>query len=549
MGLQEQALTTVNVASQGLDAVQTDATACCDDNPEASCCGTTAATCCTTTVAQPTDAGCCDRAATLSSTSATPSEATRSQSAQAEDPASLPVAVIGAGPIGLAAAAHLLQRGETPLVFEAGSTVGASMLAWGHVRLFSPWQYTVDAAAGSLLERSGWRSPDPEAYPTGRDIVEQYLTPLAALPQIRPHLRLQTCVVSVSRKGFDKMKSIGRESAPFLLTVRRADGQEERILAKAVIDASGTYRSPNPLGASGVPAIGEPALAEHIYYGIPDVLGVHRARYAGHRVLVVGSGHSAFNAILDLVTLADEAPGTSILWAVRRTSVGHLFGGGENDLLPARGELGLRVRRLVEAGRMQLVTGFSTSELRASDDGIMAIGEDQVLPPVDEIIATTGFRPDLSFLSEVRLGLDAGVEAPAALAPLIDPNFHSCGTVRPHGVEELSHPEPGFYMVGMKSYGRAPTFLMLTGYEQVRSIAAAISGDWEAARAVELVLPETGVCSVSGSTGGSVACCGRSEEAGASCSPAAAPAFLSAGQPVIALTAAGAGAGSSCCGS
>jgi hypothetical protein len=485
----------------------------------------------------------------VSSANAQPVEIARAQRDQANDPATLPVAVIGAGPVGLAAAAHLLARGETAIIFEAGSTVGASMLQWGHVRLFSPWQYTVDAAAGSLLEASGWRSPDPETYPTGRDIVEQYLTPLAALPQIRPHLRLHTRVVSVSRKGFDKMKTIGREHAPFLVTVRSADGREERILAKAVIDASGTYRSPNPLGASGVPAVGETALADRIYYGIPAVLGSHRERYAGRRVLVVGSGHSAFNAILDLVTLANEAPGTTVLWAVRRASVGHLFGGGENDLLPARGELGLRVRRLVEGGRLQLVTGFSTTALRASGNGIMVVGEDQVLPPVDEIIATTGFRPDLSFLSEVRLGLDPGVEAPVALAPLIDPNFHSCGTVRPHGVEELSHPEPGFYMVGMKSYGRAPTFLMLTGYEQVRSVAAAISGDWEAARAVELVLPETGVCSVSGSTGGFVACCGSGEaEVGACCSPAAAPAFLSAGQPVIALTAAGGSAAASCCG-
>jgi hypothetical protein len=120
-----------------------------------------------------------------------------------------------------------------------------------------------------------------------------------------------------------------------------------------------------------------------------------------------------------------------------------------------------------------------------------------VLPPVDEIIAATGFRPDLEPLSELRLGLDPAVESPLALASLIDPNIHSCGSVPPHGAEELQHPESDFYIVGMKSYGRAPTFLMLTGYEQVRSVAAAIAGDWEAAREVRLVLPETGVCSSS----------------------------------------------------
>jgi hypothetical protein len=520
MDVQQIPVAGSNATEQDQEGTSAVVSACCGDNPQASCCGTTAATCCTGEAAQPIDTACCDRAAVVSSANAQPVEIARAQRDQANDPATLPVAVIGAGPVGLAAAAHLLARGETAIIFEAGSTVGASMLQWGHVRLFSPWQYTVDAAAGSLLEASGWRSPDPETYPTGRDIVEQYLTPLAALPQIRPHLRLHTRVVSVSRKGFDKMKTIGREHAPFLVTVRSADGREERILAKAVIDASGTYRSPNPLGASGVPAVGETALADRIYYGIPAVLGSHRERYAGRRVLVVGSGHSAFNAILDLVTLANEAPGTTVLWAVRRASVGHLFGGGENDLLPARGELGLRVRRLVEGGRLQLVTGFSTTALRASGNGIMVVGEDQVLPPVDEIIATTGFRPDLSFLSEVRLGLDPGVEAPVALAPLIDPNFHSCGTVRPHGVEELSHPEPGFYMVGMKSYGRAPTFLLATGHEQVRSIAAALTGDLEGAARVELELPETGVCNATPALRDTdVSCCTPATPQGVCCPP------------------------------
>jgi hypothetical protein len=136
------------------------------------------------------------------------------------------------------------------------------------------------------------------------------------------------------------------------------------------------------------------------------------------------------------------------------------------------------------------------TELRADERGVTVVGESDSLPPVDEIVATTGFRPDLSPLSELRLALDPAVESPIALAPLIDPNLHSCGTVRPHGAQELKHPEEGFYIVGMKSYGRAPTFLLLTGYEQVRSVAAALTGDWKAAREVHLELPETGVCSL-----------------------------------------------------
>jgi thioredoxin reductase len=427
----------------------------------------------------------------------------------------LPVAVIGAGPVGLAAAAHLISKGETPLVLEAGASVGASMLSWGHVQLFSPWHYAIDAVSASMLEAAGWASPSAEDYPTGRELVERYLAPLAALPQIRPHLRLGTRVTSVARQGFDKMKTDGREHAPFVLRVATLAGDEQEILAKAVIDASGTYRSPNPLGANGLPALGERALANQIFYGIPDVLGADRGRYAGKRVLVVGSGHSAFNALLDLAELAQEAPGTSITWALRRNQVGQLYGGGANDLLPARGALGMRLRGAVGDGLVQVQAGFKIIQLQASAQGIIAVGEQGSLPPVDEIIATTGFRPDLAMLGELRLGLDPAVESPAVLAPLIDPNIHSCGTVPPHGAAELAHPEPGFYIVGMKSYGRAPTFLLLTGYEQVRSVVCALVGDEAGASAVELVLPETGVCSTDRGAGDDAGgCCGTS--AGAS---------------------------------
>ncbi|MEA2524881.1 MAG: hypothetical protein QOF73_2108 [Thermomicrobiales bacterium] len=429
-------------------------------------------------------------------------------------PNDLPVAVVGAGPVGLAAAAHLRSRGEEVVVFEAGLTVGAGVLAWGHVRLFSPWRYVVNEAAESLLTATGWTAPDPESYPTGRELVERYLDPLAALPELRSRIRLNARVESITRVGFDKMKTDGREDAPFLLMVRQADGAEEPFFAKALIDASGTIARPNPIGAAGLPAIGEREVAGHIFYGIPDVLGTYRARYAGRRVLVVGSGHSAFNVLLDLVDLADEAPGTTITWAVRRTGnrLQTLFGGGIKDALPARGELGARVQRLVESERLLLVTGFKVARLTDTDEGIVVAGEDEVLPPVDEIVAATGFRPDLSILSELRLNLDPAVESPAALAPLIDPNVHSCGSVPPHGEEELRHPEPGAYVVGMKSYGRAPTFLLLTGYEQVRSIVAAIAGDWEAAREVRLVLPETGVCSTDILAERGVACCGAEAE-------------------------------------
>jgi len=402
----------------------------------------------------------------------------------------LPVAVIGAGPIGLAAAAHLRSRGETPIVFEAGAQVGAAIREWGHVRLFSPWRYLVDRQSTALLQQTGWSMPQSEALPLGRELVEQYLEPLGAHPAIAPTLRLQTEVLSISRRAHDKMKNGARADEPFVIRVRCPDGSEDEMLARAVIDASGTWRTPNPLGANGMSALGEAAAGEHIAYGIPDVLGTAHERYAGKRVLVVGSGHSAFNVLLDLVQATD-----SIAWAVRRTSIGQLFGGEQNDALPARGALGARARQLVDSGKVRLVS-MRVARLQSTPDGLLVAGEDdQLVGPVDEIIGSTGFRPDLEITRELRLGLDPASEAPSALAPRIDPNVHSCGTVSPHGAEELKHPEPDFFTVGMKSYGRAPTFLMLTGYEQVRSVVAALVGDWEAARNVELVLPETGVCS------------------------------------------------------
>jgi hypothetical protein len=406
----------------------------------------------------------------------------------------LSVAVIGAGPVGLAAAAHLIAKGETPLVLEAGESAGASVLKWGHVRIFSPWRYNVDRASATLLETAGWVRPPDLAHPTGKELVERYLAPLAALPAIRPHLRLRARVLAVSRLGLDRTKTASRGEAPFVLRVESA-GVESDVVVRAVIDASGTYESPNPLGGNGLPAIGEGPLSDRICYGIPDVLDRDRGRFAGRRVLVVGSGHSAFNVLLDLAALAEDEPQTRLVWAVRRPAIEGLFGGGEKDQLEERGRLGRRMRDLARRGVLRIVSGFSVSRLESTTSGIVVSSESQRLDPVDRIIATTGFRPDLAMLRELRLELDPVVESPIALAPLIDPNVHTCGSVPPHGATELRQPEKDFYIVGMKSYGRAPTFLMLTGYEQVRSVVCALTGDREGARDVGLVLAETGVCS------------------------------------------------------
>lgn len=405
------------------------------------------------------------------------------------------VAVIGAGPVGLAAAAHLLERGLEPVVIEAGPTVGHAVRRWGHVRMFSPWEYNIDKAAERLLSEAGWNRPQPDHYPTGAELVEQYLEPLATRTPLKDHIRTRSMVTAIGRVGFDKVKTRGRDAAPFEIRYQNGKGPEV-LRADAVIDATGTWFSPNPAGANGLPALGERETQDRIAYGMPDVLGRDRPRYAGRCVAVLGGGHSAVGTLLDLAKLKEQEPATQIVWLLRGETPEKSFGGGAADQLSARGALGTAFAALVASGSLTIESGFRVNRIVREGERIVVAGAG--CPgrhvAVDELVVSTGFRPDLDFLREIRLSLDPALECPPALAPLIDPNEHSCGSVRPHGARELAQPEAGFYFAGMKSYGRAPTFLMMTGYEQVRSIAADLAGDHDAARRVELVLPETGVC-------------------------------------------------------
>ncbi len=421
------------------------------------------------------------------------------------------IAIIGGGPVGLAAAAHALERDLTPIILEAGNQVGQAVREWSHVRMFSPWTYNVDKAAERLLRQEGWNAPDPDHYPTGAELVEHYLEPLATRTPLSKHIRTNARAVSVGRIGFDKVKTDGRERAPFEVRYQNGKGPQT-VRADAVIDASGTWRTPNPAGSNGLAAIGEMEHASLIAYGMPDVLGGQRYRYAGKVVAVLGAGHSAVGTILDLAKLKEAEPLTQIVWLLRSDSPEKSFGGGANDKLAARGELGRVFRQLIASGGVRVETGFRLTHITATGTGLR-LGAGSACcgrhVEVEELIVSTGFRPDLSFLRELRISLDPALECPPMLAPLIDPNEHSCGTVRPHGARELAQPEPGFYFAGMKSYGRAPTFLMMTGYEQVRSIIAEIAGDKEAAERVELVLPETGVCSRPLTNGAEAeGCCG-----------------------------------------
>ena len=404
----------------------------------------------------------------------------------------LPVVVIGAGPQGLAAAAHLAERGEDVIVVERGHGPAAAVSEWGHVRLFSAWPELTDAAARRLLEPTGWSAP-ASGYPTGAEWVSDYLAPLA--DALGERVRYGTTVTAVARQGRDKVVDGGRKGQPFVVHTVDVDGTEGRLAARAVIDASGTWEHPNPAGADGCPALGESGAAGTISYRIPaDV-----SELAGSHVVVIGAGHSAAHAVLRLSETARRSRGTRVTWLLRRGSAANVFGGGAGDELPERAALGARARKIIDEGIVDLVTGFRVAEFRTGEDGMTVVAEDgREVSGVGRVFALTGFRPDTGMLRELRIDLDPALEAVAGIAAEIDPNIHSCGSIAATGARQLAQPEHGFFIVGAKSYGRAPTFLALTGFEQVRSVVAHLAGDHEAARRSELVLPDTGVCGGAG---------------------------------------------------
>ncbi len=400
----------------------------------------------------------------------------------------LPIVIIGAGPQGLAAAAHASERGMATVVLERGNTPAAAVAEWGHIRLFSAWPELMDAAARRLLESTGWHAPT-SGYPTGSQWIDAYLAPLAAALGTR--VRYGTTVIGVSRRARDKVVDADRDAQPFIIRTIDESGIEQRLLARAVIDTSGTWHQPNPAGAEGVAAIGEAAASPQISYRIPEDVD----SYAGRHVAVVGSGHSATHAVTRLAESARHTPGTRVSWLLRRSSVARVFGGGSGDELPERAALGGRVRSLVDAGLVEITTGFRVSGFDQGDAGLTVIADDdRRVEGVAHVFALTGFRPDTEMLREVRTALDPALEAVVGIAAAIDPNIHSCGSVGATGARELMQPETDMFIIGAKSYGRAPTFLALTGYEQVRSVVAHLAGDHEAAARDELVLPDTGVC-------------------------------------------------------
>lgn len=391
-----------------------------------------------------------------------------------------PVAIIGAGPIGLATAAHLSKHSIPFLVLEQGIEIGDGVRQWAHISMFTPWKDNIDEVAAGILAKYSWSTPEEDMIPTGAQLIDQYLRPLASTSEINPHLRLNASVVSVSRRGYHKTQQTQRGESPFEIRVE-SNGIEQEIFASAVIDASGTWKLPNPAGSNGLPASGERENSDHIFYGIPDIMGKHRQVYEGKDVLVVGGGHSATHALLELMDLNRGTQRTKVTWVLTKPRPEDIYDNIEDDELPDRGKLGVAVKKYVMADQIKVVTPFSIEQIEKVHDRLLvsdlSLATEHTLQ-ADEMIVATGLRPDLTMFRELQIALDPVFECPIQMAPLIDPNIHDCRSVAPHSESFLRHPEEDFYILGMKSYGRAPTFLLSTGYEQVRSVAEVLALKW-----------------------------------------------------------------------
>ena len=423
-----------------------------------------------------------------------------------------PVAVIGAGPVGLAAAAELAERGIDFVVLESGGIAGAAISSWGHVRLFSPWRYNLAPAARRLLEADGWTAPDLDALPTGADLVDDYLRAAGEAAGARPSDPLR------QPSGGDQPPTASTGSAPL-----------GRDTSPVPDPARRRQRAHRPRGHRRVRHLAHPQRAGRLRPARPRRdrrRAVHRLGAARRARRRPGPVRRPAHPRRRRRTLGRQHAARPRAARRRRTrhhgQLGdphrhpgpHLRRRRTPTRYPPAGRSAPGCARSSTPGRItpaspaspshpSTTTGDTVSRSRAP-----TAAHDSVT--VDRIVSATGFRPDHTIAAELRLDLDPIMGATRALAPLIDPNEHSCGTVPPHGVDELAHPEPGYYAVGAKSYGRAPTFLMATGYEQARSVVAALAGDWDAARDVQLDLPETGVCSSTNALGESDggSCCG-----------------------------------------
>lgn len=393
------------------------------------------------------------------------------------------IAVLGAGPVGLDAALAAAHRGWPFTVYEAGEMPASHVRRWSHVRLFSPWSMNASPRMRRRLADEGTSAPDGDACPTGRELVARVLDPVAGLPEMATNLRLGTRVVAAARERLLKHDAPGspeRARRPFRLLLEGPDGRRETAAADVVLDCTGTYGNPNATGDGGVPAPGERELEDRIERHVPDVRG-HPDDWAGLDVLLVGAGHSAQTAARDLSALAEQRPGTRIHWALRSEDPG--WKRVPDDPLPERDRLTARAERLAEepgpgmiphrgvvVDRLARRDGRVAAKLRRADGSTEDV-------EVDRIVSLTGYVGDPTIYRQLQVHECWATSGPMGLAAeLLETDATDCLEQESHGVDSLRNPEPDFFILGSKSYGRNNTFLLTTGWEQVDEVFGALEG-------------------------------------------------------------------------
>ena len=401
------------------------------------------------------------------------------------------IAVIGAGPIGLEAALYAATLGYEVTVFERGG-IGAHVLDWGFVELFSPWSFNCSSLGMDSLSGfdPGWALPENGTLRTGRDYVENYLHPLSRLPSLRDRILTNTEVIALGREGLlkkDLPEDDGRSGHPFRVLVREESGSERVHLADVVIDATGTYGNHGWIGSGGIPAPGERESAPWIRYRLEDVLGRERSDYAGKRTLLIGVGFSAATTALAFEQLSGESPDTSLTWiSAGEADVPYQL--IPNDPLPSRSVLIASANRIA-SGSCDAISFYASARvesIRSSDDGksrsvVFRQRNDVRAMEVDRIIGNVGYLPDNSIYRELQVHECYATSGPIELAAslLSGPSNSDCLAQTSAGPEVLKNPEPDFYIVGSKSYGRNSTFLIRMGLEQIRDIFTLITGNPE----------------------------------------------------------------------
>jgi thioredoxin reductase len=397
------------------------------------------------------------------------------------------IAILGAGPIGLEAALYAASLQLPFIVYEAGR-VGEHLLRWGHVRLFSPFAMNSTSLGRARVRAShaDQQLPDDSDLLTGREHLAAYLEPLAASPPIREHIRTQTLVLQVGRAGFLKEESPGddrRAKQPFRILLRTVDGKERVEEADLVLDCTGTYGRHRTLGDGGIAAIGELAAERHIAYGLEDILGDRRGHYADKTTIVVGGGFSAATTVSNLATLAEKHPSTWVIWLARDRGMQPIKR-IMNDTLRERDRLAVRANTLATRpdGGVEFHPQVAIDAVEAGGpDGPFAIHGRRDGKPTkwegDRLIANVGYSPNDRLYRELQVHECYATLGPMALAAaLLKHAGGDCLTVPAQGAATLRNPEPNFFLLGSKSYGRNSAFLMRAGFTQVRDVFTLITG-------------------------------------------------------------------------